>query len=353
MPQDCLTTKPLSTADMALLYHNQLNHFQWLKKEHGIDFGFSPRDVFTLIENAFTNSVQADVFSHSVSTGETDKLAIRYIQLDDESLARIAARKDRSTTSNDLSDSPEIQLVMKTYCPTLDRIPSGINVHVLDTLKSVEAASTLATVLGQEVKKVLDLRAVKLAFESATEIPEVFFDAEPPSNEIVDKEALQKILGTLTLATQEALEEFLSPANSYVHNAQQVNQIFSHIDTAMFGTYFRGGVSRVIAGSTAANYLKLNAAFSRKGAQPPIGVYQIGELYNIPVYVAPSYALKEHQLLCIWKNVDNPVDISISFTNCIPLFYSVDRKEFDIFGDYKVLNPQYIARASIVNMRGM
>jgi hypothetical protein len=98
-------------------------------------------------------------------------------------------------------------------------------------------------------------------------------------------------------------------------------------------------------------YLRLNAGFSRKGEQPQVGVYQIGELDGIPVYRAPEYALEDHQLLCIWKNQENEMDVGIHFTNSIPFYYSVDRKEFDILGDYKVLNPQYISRCKIVNLR--
>jgi hypothetical protein len=326
-----------------------MNHFQWLKKEHGIDLGFSPRDVFTLIESAFTNSVQADVFSHSVVAEEGDNLTVKYTQLDDESLTRIAARREKPESA--LPEMETTQLIMKMYKPKLDRLRSGIKVHTLETLKSAKASAVLASTLGQEIKKVLDIKAIKLAYDSATKLPELSFDADPPFIETRDEEALRKILGNFTPETQKLLEEFLHPTDSYVHQAQRVSQLVECSGDTMFQTYFRGGVSRIVAGAGSAMYLRLNAGFSRKGEQPQVGVYQIGELYGIPVYKAPEYALEDHQLLCIWKNQENEMDVGIHFTNSIPLYYSVDRKEFDILGDYRVLNPQYISRCKIINLR--
>jgi hypothetical protein len=205
---------------------------------------------------------------------------------------------------------------------------------VLDTSFGVSAEELLVDYAGQEIKKALDFRSVKIAYQAAAMNPAkytVHFNAA--SGDTTD--------------------------DSYLHTAQTFSQAIERVGDTMFNDILRGGVSRIVGGPAAVSYLRLNSGFTTKGAQPRVGGHQVGEIYGIPVFKVPSVVVPDNQLLCIWKNDENDADVSIAFGTLVPFFSTgiIQRKNFykeaalATYGDWSILNKRYIGRIQIDNIR--
>jgi hypothetical protein len=233
----------------------------------------------------------------------------------------------------------EVELVMSDYQFKVRPITLGVSWTalseiVLDSTVGVSTEETLMDAAGQEIKKALDFRAVKIGYAAARTngLAPVTFDAEAGA-------------GT---------------DDSYIHTAQTITQAIERVGDVLYNSINRGGVSRIVGGPKAVTYLRLNAGFTTKGAQPKIGGYQVGELHGIPVFKVPSAIIPDNELLCVWKNENNDADVFVAFGTLVPFFStgSLQRKNFykeaglASFGDYQVLNPQYANRIIIENIRG-
>jgi hypothetical protein len=234
----------------------------------------------------------------------------------------------------------EVELVMADYQfrvrpMTLGVTWTALSELVLDSTVGVSTEEVLMDAAGQEIKKSLDFYAVKVAYGAAQSngFPAINFDAEAGAG------------------TQD----------SYIHTAQTISQAIERVGDQMFNTLNRGGVSRIVGGPAAITYLRLNAGFTTKGAQPRIGGYQVGELYGIPVFKVPKAIIPETQLLCVWKNENNEADVSIAFGTLVPFFSTgaLQRKNFykeaglATFGDYVILNNGYFGLINVANIRGI
>ncbi len=233
----------------------------------------------------------------------------------------------------------EVELVMTDYQFRVRPLTLGVSWTslselVLDSTVGVSTEETLMDAAGQEIKKALDFRAVKIGYAAAKtngNIP-ITFDAEAGA-------------GT---------------DDSYIHTAQTITQAIERVGDVLYNQINRGGVSRIVGGPKAVTYLRLNAGFTTKGAQPRIGGYQVGELHGIPVFKVPSAIIPDNELLCIWKNENNDADVFVAFGTLVPFFStgSLQRKNFfkeaglASFGDYQILNPKYANRIIIENIRG-
>jgi len=205
---------------------------------------------------------------------------------------------------------------------------------VLDTSFGVSAEEMLLDAAGQEIKKALDFRAVKFAYQNAVQKASanyVAFNAEAGG------------------ATDD----------SYFHTAQLINQPISRIGDIQLNSINRGGVSRIVGGPAAVTYLKLYKGFTTKGAQPAIGGHQVGEVDGIPVFKVPSSIVPDNELMTVWKNDANESDVSIAFGTLLP-FYStgaIVRKNFYTeagvarFEDVQALQPNYLGRIKINGIR--
>jgi len=248
-------------------------------------------------------------------------------------IGRYASELDTSGTS-----LGEVDLVMTDYQFRVRPMTLGVSWTTmselyLDSTVGVSTEEVLMDAAGQEIKKALDFRAVRIAWAAARTngYPILQFDAEGGAG------------------TQD----------SYIHTAQTASQAIERVGDVMFNDIMRGGVSRIVGGPAAVTYLRLNAGFTTKGAQPRIGGYQVGELYNIPVFKVPSQIIPDNQLLCVWKNENNEADVSVAFGVLVPFFStgSLQRKNFykeaglASFGDYQVLNPKYFGIIQINNIR--
>jgi hypothetical protein len=233
----------------------------------------------------------------------------------------------------------EVELIMTDYWfrprPTSIGVTwSQLTELVLDTSFGVSAEELLVDYAGQEIKKALDFRAVKIAYQAAALNP-----------------------GKYTVHFNAASGD--TTDDSYLHTAQTFSQAIERVGDTMFNDILRGGVSRIVGGPAAVSYLRLNSGFTTKGAQPRVGGHQVGEIYGIPVFKVPSSVVPDNQLLCIWKNDENEADVSIAFGTLVPFFSTgiIQRKNFykeaalATYGDWAILNKRYIGRIQIDNIR--
>lgn len=235
----------------------------------------------------------------------------------------------------------EVELVMTDY--EFKPRPQTLGVSwpqlmeiVLDTSFGVSAEELLLDAAGQEIKKALDFRAVKLAYAHARALPDAYkveFDAEAGA-------------GT---------------DDSYLHTAQTFSQAIERIGDVQYNEIMRGGVSRIVGGPAAVSYLRLNSGFTTKGAQERIGGYQVGEIYGTPVFKVPSSIVPDNELMTVWKNDSNEADVAVAFGTLVPFFSTgtIQRKNFykeaglASYGDHQVLQPKYLGRIVVNNIRGI
>ena len=267
----------------------------------------------------------------------TDSFAKLLVELDGgavQAYGRFDSEKDFEGDS-----LGEVEIVMTDYWfrprPTSIGVTwSQLTELVLDTSFGITAETLLVDYAGQEIKKALDFRAVKIAYQAAKMNGNgytVSFDAEAGNNN----------------------------DDSYLHTAQTFSQAIERVGDVMYNELNRGGVSRIVGGPAAVTYLRLNSGFSTKGAQTRVGGHQVGELYGIPVFKVPSSVIPDEELICIWKNDENEADVSVAFGTLIPFFSTgvIQRKNFykqsamATYGDYAILNKKYIGLIKIKNLR--
>ena len=242
----------------------------------------------------------------------------------------------------------EVELVMRDYHFRPRPISLGVTwTHLtelaLDTSFGVSAEEMLMDSAAQEIKKTLDFQSVKFASDSQkTKASEnyVEFDAESPEY-------------------SPKAEAGSTTKDSYFHTAQLIGQAIARIGDLQLNKINRGGVSAIVGGPAACNYLSLNKAWSDKGKQPAIGGHKVGEIDGIPVFKVPSSIIADDELLTTWKNPTVESDVSLAI-GTLMAFYSTgiqQRKNFykeagvARYEDSQVLNPNYFGRIKIMNIR--
>ena len=233
----------------------------------------------------------------------------------------------------------EVELVMKDYHFNPRPIALGVTWTqltelVLDTSFGVSAEEMLLDSAAQEIKKTLDFQSVKYAnaVQKTNGYKSFTFDAEAGGN----------------------------TKDSYWHTAQTVEQALDGVINTVYNDIKRGGITNIVAGSAAASYLKLNENFKADSKQPAVGIYKIGSLGNIGIYKAPSDIVAEGDLLTTWKNEAAEGDVCMAIGTLLPFFSTgaIQRKNFykeagiSRYEDTKVLQPKYLGRVKIKNIRG-
>ena len=242
----------------------------------------------------------------------------------------------------------ECELQMKTYYFNPRRISMGVTWTdmtelYLDLSFGVSAEDTLIDSVGQEIKKALDFQAVEYAnrvqkVRSGNSL--VQFDAEAGAS-------------AGTGADKVVFKD------SYWHTAQTFTQALGHVSDEMLNIFNRGGVTAIVGGPRACRYLELIEGYSTKGAQPPIGGHQVGELNGIPVFKVPSSVIADNELLTTWKNEQAEGDVSIAIGTLVPFASTgkLPRKNFYFeqgiarYEDTQALQPRYLGRVLIENIR--
>ena len=204
----------------------------------------------------------------------------------------------------------------------------------LDTSFGVSAEEMMLDSAAQEIKKTLDYQAVKMA------------------------SAYQKKLAAENFAEFNA-EAGDKTKDSYYHTAQLVEQPIEQVANKQLDAIGRGGVSAIVGGPKAITYLKLSEKFEATGAQPAIGGHKVGKIGDVDVYKVPSSIIAEDELLTVWKNPTVEADVAVAIGTLLP-FYStgaIQRKNLykegavARFEDTQVLNPNYLGRIKINNIR--
>lgn len=205
---------------------------------------------------------------------------------------------------------------------------------ILDTSFGVSAEEMLMDYAAQEIKKTLDYQAIKYAsaqqkaFAAANEVT---FDAQAGD-------------GT---------------KDSYYHTAQLVGQAIDQIADKQLNAIGRGGVTAIVGGPKAVTYLKLNKLWSDTGKQPAIGGHKVGELDGVPVFKVPAGIVGDDELLTTWKNETAEGDVAVAIGTLMPFYTTgaIQRKNLykeaavARFEDMKALQPKYLGRIKIANIR--
>ena len=233
----------------------------------------------------------------------------------------------------------EVELVMRSYQFQPRVVSLGVTWTqlaelTLDTSFGVSAEEMMLDSAAQEIKKTLDYQAVKMAA------------------------AYQKKLAAENYAEFNA-EAGSTTQDSYYHTAQLVEQSIEQVANKQLDAIGRGGVTAIVGGPKAVTYLKLNEKFEATGAQPAIGGHKVGKLGDVDVYKVPSSIIAEDELLTVWKNPTVEADVAVAIGTLLP-FYStgaIQRKNLykegavARFEDTQVLNPNYLGRIKINNIR--
>jgi len=233
----------------------------------------------------------------------------------------------------------EVELIMTDYWfrpqPTTIGVTwSQLTELVLDTSFGVAAEELLVDYAGQEIKRSLDVRAVKIAYQAAKMNPSYYtitFDASSGN----------------------------STDDSYLSTAQTFTQAIARVADVQLNDINRGGVSRMVGGPAAMTYLRMVGGFSAKGQMTPVGGHQIGELQGIPLFKVPSNVIPDDEILCVWKNDENEADVAVAFGTLVPFFSTgiIQRKNFykeaglSTYGDWNVLNRRYLGLIKITGLR--
>lgn len=194
--------------------------------------------------------------------------------------------------------------------------------------------------VGEEIRKSLDLRAVRLARQEALtpDASSLVWDARPFSVQQGDNNNVYN--------------------DTYIQHAQLVSHAFDRIGDQMYNDIMRGGVSRIVGGPAAISYLGLHEGFSSAGSQPKIGAYKAGTLNGIPVFKVPSSVIPDDEIVTIWKNDYNEADVAMAFGVLVPFFSTgtLQRKTLvregavAYYGDEQVLQPKYFGRLKLNNL---
>lgn len=146
--------------------------------------------------------------------------------------------------------------------------------------------------------------------------------------------------------------------DGYVDNAQTFSSALEIASAAVYEDRKRGAINKIVVGGSLAAYLKLNAGFSPKGAQEPVGVYKIGELDGIEIFRAPIEVIPTNEALCVYKNNKVENDVAITYGTLVPFvsarmdyptFYS--RAGLATYGDRAILNKNYLARVIVDGLK--
>lgn len=323
-----------------VLYYKNEKQPLAIQSRDGEWYPCKPVMVSATVGYKVTSITETNAYTYAFNVQETADGGDTWTDLNDDQHANIKAYA-RFDSEGDLTGAylGEVELIMTDYKFKPRPLTLGVTwTHLtelsLDYGFGVSAEEMLLDSAGQEIKKALDFRAVKFGYQNALAHAQdnyVEFNAEAGA-------------GT---------------DDSYFHTAQLIDQPISRIGDIQLNAILRGGVSRIVGGPAACTYLKLNKGFTTKGAQPPIGGHQVGELNGVPVFKVPASIVPDDELLTVWKNDANDADVAIAFGTLIPFYStgSIQRKNFykeagiARYEDQQALQPRYLGRVKINGIR--
>lgn len=238
----------------------------------------------------------------------------------------------------------EVNLYMSVYELRPHRTSIGVSWTklaeiTLDSTFNTQVDDLLLSSAADVIHGQLDLQAFKDAYAIARTNPEIYkveFDAAYSTD-------TNGATGT---------------KDSYTATAQTFSSAVEIAGAALYSDIHRGAINKLVVGVSVAPYLKLMAGFAPKGLQDPTGVYKIGELDGIEVYKAPIEVIPDNEVLCVFKNEKVENDVAMVFGTLVPFVSSkleyptfFTRGGLASFGDKAILNPKYLARIVINNLK--
>ena len=240
-----------------------------------------------------------------------------------------------SEISTQYTDIGEVQLQLRDYQFRARPWPLGVGWSkmtelLLGTTLDIDAEEALIRGAADELKKSLDFQAVLMAYRYSKSNSVITFNADFTS----------------------------AGSDSETEHAQSITRAIDDAGDVIFSALQRGGVSKIVGGPKATNYVKLHKRFSAAGSQPAVGVHKVGSLDQMDIYKSPSTFIPTNELLCIWKNDLVPEDVSLAFGTLVPLYrtQTLEFKEFyketglAHFGDSKALQSKYLVRVQLTNL---
>jgi len=245
----------------------------------------------------------------------------------------------------------EVNLLMNVYELRPHRTSIGVSWTkltevTLDSTFDTQVDDLLLTTAANVIQQQLDLQAFKEAYAVARTNPEIYkvdFDAGYATNY---KDAEGKNI------------QNVGTKDSYNQIAQTLSSAIEIAGAALYSDIHRGAINKLVVGISVAPYLKLNLGFEAKGLQSPVGVYKIGELDGIDVYKAPIEVIPDNEILCVYKNADVENDVAVVFGTLVPFVSNkleyptlYTRAGLASYGDRAWLNPKYLARIVVKNLK--
>lgn len=245
----------------------------------------------------------------------------------------------------------EVNLYMSVYELRPRRTSIGVSWTklaeiTLDSSFNTQVDDLLLTSAADVIHAQMDLQAFKDAYSVALTNPEIYtveFDAGYATNYKDAAGAEIKNVGT---------------KDSYEAIANTFPSAIEIAGAALYSDIHRGAINKLVVGVSVAPYLKLMAGFAPKGLQDPTGVYKIGELDGIEIYKAPIEVIPDNEVLCVYKNAKVENDVAIVYGTLVPFVSNkleyptfFTRAGLANFGDKAILNPKYLARIVILNLK--
>lgn len=245
----------------------------------------------------------------------------------------------------------EVNLYMSVYELRPRRTSIGVSWTklaeiTLDSSFNTQVDDLLLTSAADVIHSQMDLQAFKDAYSVALTNPAIYtveFDAGYATN--------YKDAGGANIQNVGTKDSYEAIANTFPSAIEIAG-------AALYSDIHRGAINKLVVGVSVAPYLKLMAGFTPKGLQDPTGVYKIGELDGIEVYKAPIEVIPDNEVLCVYKNTKVENDVAIVYGTLVPFvsnkleyptFYT--RAGLASFGDKAILNPKYLSRIIINNLK--
>jgi len=181
------------------------------------------------------------------------------------------------------------------------------------------------------LRKELDFRTFKMAYRSALGNTVINFNADWKSG----------------------------GADSAIAHAQSISNALERGRMAIYKDLQRGGISNIFGGPDAVAYLTYHKDWVYETAVAQVGVYKMGSIRGIPVYVTPTDIVPNDELVLNWKNPADEYDSSVSVGVFLPvaqftpkLTYKNLYSEKSLYSveDKKVLNSKYLRRIKLLNL---
>lgn len=247
----------------------------------------------------------------------------------------------------------EVNLFMSVYELRPRRTSIGVSWTklaeiTLDSTFNTQVDDLLLSSAADVIHGQLDLQAFKDAYAISKTNPKSYcieFDAKGKAQKAPTD-------------TESNAAMFTYSLDSYVATANTFASAIELAGAALYTDIKRGAINKLVVGVSVAPYLKLMAGFAPTGLQTPAGVYKIGELDGIEVYKAPVEVIPHDEVLCVFKNEKVENDVALVYGTLVPFvsskleyptFYT--RAGLASFGDKAILNPKYLARIVVKNLK--